>query len=358
MPVALPPPLKAEEEQLYIEKWMNGDVEAKNVLIERNTRLVMYMVRKFSNTEIDPEDLYSIGVIGLIKAVNTYKTGKDTKLATYASMCINNEILMTLRKQKGQNNLSLDAPLNLDADGNELMLSDILGHEDTIIEKRDDFRTLHKAINLLSPRERDIITSRYGFLKGDEINQRECAGMLNISQSYVSRLEVKILAKLKKIIDGMNGTKTVQMIHKQKRVVKKVQEEKIEKLTRETAAELLKTMTAAELAEKYAPLYSNQKRVVSAMLAKWDLVGKKKVVPESAIPGEDPVIPVPAETVPTRVSKLKPRLLVSEETQFEYIISSEVITIINPQSSVIEIPVKQLKTITAELQEVLSLIEA
>ena len=198
----LPPPLNAEEEAYYLSK-LKDDEEVKSILIERNLRLVVYIARKFENTKISIEDLISIGTIGLIKAVNTFDTDKNIKLATYASKCIENEILMYLRRtSKIKSEISLDEPLNIDWDGNELLLSDVLGTEGDIIFKKIeaevDKTLLRQAIDKLSSREKTIIELRFGLLNGREQTQKEVADLLGISQSYISRLEKRIIRRLKK----------------------------------------------------------------------------------------------------------------------------------------------------------------
>lgn len=180
----------------------------KSTLIERNLRLVVYIARKFENVNVCVEDLISIGTIGLIKAINTYNPDKNIKLATYASRCIENEILMHLRKNNNQKSeISFDEPLNVDWDGNELLLSDILGTDDDVVHKNIDMETdkqlLLCAMEKLSPRERQIMSLRFGLLGDREKTQKEVADMLGISQSYISRLEKKILVRLKKEIARM-----------------------------------------------------------------------------------------------------------------------------------------------------------
>lgn len=201
----LPPPLSAEEEQQAVRAFMGGSKKARDLLIEHNLRLVVYIARKFESAGINVEDLISIGTIGLIKAVNTFKIEKNIKLATYASRCIENEILMYLRRtSKTKGEVSLDEPLNVDWDGNELLLSDILGtDEDTIyrdMEQEAEKKVLFGAINRLSAREQTIIRMRFGLndAKGEEKTQKEVADILGISQSYISRLEKKIMQRLKK----------------------------------------------------------------------------------------------------------------------------------------------------------------
>ena len=199
----LPPPLSREEEAELLGRLDQED--ARQVLIERNLRLVVYIARRFENTGVGIEDLISIGTIGLIKAVGTYRTDKNIKLATYASRCIENEILMYLRKnasRKGE--VSFDEPLNTDWDGNELLLSDVLGTDaDTVmrpIEEDVDRRLLRTAVGTLSEREKEIITLRFGLQGGKEQTQKEVADRLGISQSYISRLEKRIIQRLKKEI--------------------------------------------------------------------------------------------------------------------------------------------------------------
>ncbi|HOJ77442.1 MAG TPA: RNA polymerase sporulation sigma factor SigE [Bacillota bacterium] len=201
---ALPPPLTNEEEVYLLDKLAAGDRAVKTVLIERNLRLVVYIARKFENTGVGIEDLVSIGTIGLIKAVNTFDPAKKIKLATYASRCIENEILMYLRRNnKIRSEVSFDEPLNIDWDGNELLLSDVLGTEnDSIykyIEEEVDRKLLNSALSHLSDRERVIVELRFGLKNGGvEKTQKEVADYLGISQSYISRLEKRIIRKLKK----------------------------------------------------------------------------------------------------------------------------------------------------------------
>ncbi|NLL66963.1 MAG: RNA polymerase sporulation sigma factor SigE [Clostridiaceae bacterium] len=204
----LPPPLQPNEEALLLNKLENGDVSVKRTLIERNLRLVVYIARKFENTGVDIEDLTSIGTIGLIKAINTYNPGRNIKLATYASRCIENEILMYLRKNsRAKSELSFEEPLNVDWDGNELLLSDILGTDSDIIqrnlEEETDKKLLVTAMNKLSGREKRIMELRFGLNNHLEKTQKEVADMLGISQSYISRLEKRILGRLKREICRM-----------------------------------------------------------------------------------------------------------------------------------------------------------
>ncbi|WP_352418487.1 RNA polymerase sporulation sigma factor SigE [Proteiniborus sp.] len=203
----LPPPLTPDEENYLVSK-LNEDETIKTVLIERNLRLVVYIARKFENTGIGVEDLVSIGTIGLIKAVNTFKPDKKIKLATYASKCIENEILMYLRRNsRAKTEISFDEPLNIDWDGNELLLSDILGTDNDIIfkylEEEIDKDLLNQAICKLSVREKKIMELRFGLKNGEEKTQKEVADLLGISQSYISRLEKRIIKRLKKEINKM-----------------------------------------------------------------------------------------------------------------------------------------------------------
>ncbi|MFD0715146.1 RNA polymerase sporulation sigma factor SigE [Paenibacillus sp. GCM10027626] len=205
---ALPPPLTREEEEYLLEKLPSGDTAIRAMLIERNLRLVVYIARKFENTGIHIEDLVSIGAIGLIKAVNTFDPEKKIKLATYASRCIENEILMYLRRNnKTRTEVSFDEPLNIDWDGNELLLSDVLGTEnDTIyrnIEEQVDRKLLHKALDKLTERERIIMELRFGLADGEEKTQKDVADLLGISQSYISRLEKRIIKRLRKEFNKM-----------------------------------------------------------------------------------------------------------------------------------------------------------
>jgi len=205
-----PPPLKPEEEAaLILRLGSDDDAIIKNILIERNLRLVVYIARKFENTGINVEDLISIGTIGLIKAINTFKPDKKIKLATYASRCIENEILMFLRRNsKTKTEVSIDEPLNIDWEGNELLLSDILGTDPDIIykdiEEDVDRQLLHSAIEKLGSREKEIVKLRFGLKdEENEKTQKEVADILGISQSYISRLEKKIILRLKKEIGKM-----------------------------------------------------------------------------------------------------------------------------------------------------------
>lgn len=205
---ALPPPLSKEEEEMLLIKLPSGDKAARSILIERNLRLVVYIARKFENTGINIEDLISIGTIGLIKAVNTFNPEKKIKLATYASRCIENEILMYLRRNnKIRSEVSFDEPLNIDWDGNELLLSDVLGTEEDIITKdleaNVDKKLLLKALHQLSDREKQIMELRFGLGSGDEMTQKDVADLLGISQSYISRLEKRIIKRLKKEFNKM-----------------------------------------------------------------------------------------------------------------------------------------------------------
>lgn len=198
----LPPPLKGEEEQQTLRALEAGDEMAKQRLIERNLRLVVFIARRFENTGVNLEDLISIGTIGLIKAVGTYRGDKNIKLATYASRCIENEILMHIRKIAGQKaEVSLDEPINMDCDGNELLLSDILGTEEDLIlkplEDDVDLRILRQAVRDLPQREREIVVMRFGLEGQQELTQKEVAHKMGISQSYISRLEKRIMLRLK-----------------------------------------------------------------------------------------------------------------------------------------------------------------
>ncbi|HHU32545.1 MAG: RNA polymerase sporulation sigma factor SigE [Zhaonellaceae bacterium] len=205
---ALPPPLSTDEEAYLIAQLETGDLAVKGVLIERNLRLVVYIARKFENTGVGIEDLVSIGTIGLIKAVNTFDPKKKIKLATYASRCIENEILMHLRRNnKTRVEVSFDEPLNIDWDGNELLLSDVLGTENDIIyksiEEEVDKKLLQQAMKKLTAREKKIMEFRFGLIDGTEKTQKEVADLLGISQSYISRLEKKIIKRLRKEINRM-----------------------------------------------------------------------------------------------------------------------------------------------------------
>ncbi len=205
---ALPPPLTKKEESEILEKLEKGDTKVKGELIERNLRLVVYIARKFENTGINVEDLISIGTIGLIKAVNTFKPQKNIKLATYASKCIENEILMYLRRNnKVKYEVSLDEPLNVDWDGNELLLSDVLGTDNDVIHKRLEKEVnkslLSQAMKKLSSREKEIMQLRFGLGKEKSKTQKEVADLLGISQSYISRLEKRIIKRMQKEIKKM-----------------------------------------------------------------------------------------------------------------------------------------------------------
>ena len=199
-----PKPLTASEEREYLQRYTEGDLEAKHILIERNLRLVAHIVKKYQSTEEENEDLLSIGTIGLMKAVVTFDTEKSVRLGTYAARCIENEILMYLRKNnKKKIEVSFDEPLNIDVDGNELLLSDVLGTENDeiykIIEEEIDKDLLVMALDRLSDREKQIMELRFGLTtRGRERTQKEVATMLGISQSYISRLEKKIISRLKK----------------------------------------------------------------------------------------------------------------------------------------------------------------
>ncbi len=200
----LPAPLSKEEEILYVTKSMAGDEFARAKLIEHNLRLVVFLAKKYENTKVDLEDLVSIGTIGLIKGVNTYKLDKNIKLATYASRCIDNEILMFLRKnKKRKGEVSFEDSLSYDAEGNELHLEDILGTEPDIVtkglEEETNKKLLYEEINHLNDRDKEIMVLRYGLYNNEEKTQKEVAEMLGISQSYISRIEKKVIRRLKRI---------------------------------------------------------------------------------------------------------------------------------------------------------------
>ena len=204
----LPPPLSREEELELMQRMNHDDPAARSTLIERNLRLVVYIARKFENTGISIEDLISIGAIGLIKAVNSFNPDKNIKLATHASRCIENEILMVLRKSNRLKlEVSFDEPLNTDWDGNELLLSDILGTDADLVTRDMDAcaekQMLHTAIHSLSPRERHIVDLRYGLGNEKEHTQKEVADLMGISQSYISRLEKRIIGKLREELAKM-----------------------------------------------------------------------------------------------------------------------------------------------------------
>ena len=206
----LPPPLKGMDEQLALEALERGEEEAKQLLIERNLRLVVFIARRFENTGVNLEDLISIGTIGLIKAIGTYRMDRNIKLATYASRCIENEILMHIRKIAPlKAEISLDEPINMDYDGNELLLSDILGTEEDMIlkplEDDVDLHLLRKAVRELPEREREIVTMRFGLEGRQELTQKEVAQKMGISQSYISRLEKRIMLRLRKELIRQTG---------------------------------------------------------------------------------------------------------------------------------------------------------
>lgn len=201
----LPPPLSKEEEIMYVKKSNEGDEYARSKLIEHNLRLVVFLSKKYENTGIDLEDLVSIGTVGLIKGINTYKLDKNIKLATYASRCIDNEILMFLRKnKKRRTEISLEDSLSYDSEGNELHLEDILGTDEDIvtrgIEEESEKKLLNLEISKLNKRDKQIMTLRYGLNNHKELTQKEVADILGISQSYISRIEKKIIRKLKALI--------------------------------------------------------------------------------------------------------------------------------------------------------------
>lgn len=198
----LPPPLLLEDERKYVELAQNGDMEARNKLIEHNLRLVVFLAKKYENTNIDLEDLVSIGTIGLIKGVNTYKLDKNIKLATYVSRCIDNEILMYLRKTKRKKGeISFEDSLSYDSEGNELHLEDILGTADDVVtrplEEEIERKILYQELTNLNDRDKEIMTLRYGLFGKKEMTQKEVANALGISQSYISRIEKKVIGKLK-----------------------------------------------------------------------------------------------------------------------------------------------------------------
>lgn len=201
----LPPPLSKEDELKYLIRAKDGDEEARNILIEHNLRLVVFLAKKYENTTYDIEDLVSIGSIGLIKGINTYKIDKNIKLATYASRCISNEILMFLRKnKKRRSEVSLEEALNYDAEGNELHLEDILGTDANLVpneyEKKVDKEMLLREVSELKNRDKEIMILRYGLNNTKEYTQKEVAEMLGISQSYISRIEKKVVRKLKQVM--------------------------------------------------------------------------------------------------------------------------------------------------------------
>lgn len=201
----LPEPLSKEEEEKYVSMFLNGDMRARDKLIEHNLRLVVFLAKKYENTKIDLEDLVSIGTIGLIKGVNTYQNDKNIKLATYASRCIDNEILMYLRKTKRKRTeVSFEDSLSYDSEGNELHLEDVLGTDDNIvtkpIEDELDKYLMYREISRLGDRDREIIELRYGLNGKSEMTQKEVANYLGISQSYISRIEKKVIKKISGII--------------------------------------------------------------------------------------------------------------------------------------------------------------
>lgn len=202
----LPEPLSKEMEDYYIMLKDDGDLKAKDILIEHNLRLVVFLAKKYENTGVDLEDLVSIGTIGLIKGINTFSKDKNIKLATYASRCIDNEILMFLRKnRKIKTEVSIDASLSLDKEGNELHLEDVLGTDKDLvskgIEEENDKKIMLNEIMHLKPRDRDIMILRYGLLNNDELTQKEVAEKLGISQSYISRIEKKVIKRLKTLVN-------------------------------------------------------------------------------------------------------------------------------------------------------------
>mgnify|MGYP000105051219 CR=1 FL=1 len=203
---SFPKPLSAAEEREYLRRYAQGDQEARDVLIERNLRLVAHIIKKYYTQSADQEDLISIGTIGLIKAVNTFQVERNIKLATYASRCIGNEILMYLRKSSNRRQeASIDEPLNTDGDGNELLLSDVLGSDENLVglqlEQAAELATLRRSVEQLAPRERQIMELRFGLVDGVEHTQKEAADALGISQSYISRLEKRIIRQLKEVLE-------------------------------------------------------------------------------------------------------------------------------------------------------------
>ncbi len=206
----LPPPLKGQEEQDALEALERGEEQSKQLLIERNLRLVVFIARRFESTGVNLEDLISIGTIGLIKAISTYRRDKNIKLATYASRCIENEILMHIRKITHQKTeVSLDEPINMDYDGNELLLSDILGTDEDMIQRpledAVDLHLLRRAVGELPQREREIVVMRFGLEGRKELTQKEVAVKMGISQSYISRLEKRIMLKLRRQLLQQTG---------------------------------------------------------------------------------------------------------------------------------------------------------
>ena len=202
----LPEPLSKEEEERYVNMFLNGDMTARDKLIEHNLRLVVFLAKKYENTKIDLEDLVSIGTIGLIKGVNTFQNDKNIKLATYASRCIDNEILMYLRKtKKKRTEVSFEDSLSFDSEGNELHLEDVLGTDDNVvtkpIEDELDKKLMYMEVSKLNKRDKEIIELRYGLSGKKEMTQKEVASMLGISQSYISRIEKKVIKKLSSIIN-------------------------------------------------------------------------------------------------------------------------------------------------------------
>ena len=202
----LPEPLSIEDEEKYLELSCNGDKESKDILIEHNLRLVVFLAKKYENTGVDLEDLVSIGTIGLIKGINTYRLGKNIKLATYASRCIDNEILMYLRKNKKiKTEVSIEESLSYDGEGNELHLEDVIGTDKDIVtkhlEEEIDKKLMLEEINNLNKRDKEIIILRYGLFGKEEMTQKEVAEILGISQSYISRIEKKVIKRLKNVVN-------------------------------------------------------------------------------------------------------------------------------------------------------------
>ena len=206
----LPPPLKGDDEQNALQGLEGGDERAKQRLIEHNLRLVVYIARRFENTGVNLEDLISIGTIGLIKAIGTYRRDRNIRLATYASRCIENEILMYIRKIANQKTeISLEEPINMDGEGNELLLSDILGTDEDVVfrglEEDVDIQCLRQALSRLPEREKEIVALRYGLEGRQELTQKEVAQQMGISQSYISRLEKRIMLRLRKELNRLTG---------------------------------------------------------------------------------------------------------------------------------------------------------
>jgi len=204
MNLVLPNPMNSGEEKLCFDKIINGDETGRQMLAERNLRLVTLIIKRFYTTGIDEDELFSIGSIGLMRATKTFKLEKDIRFSTYASRCITNAILLELRKRKGRECLSLDETLSMDEKGNSLTLSDMLGFNDSTVDDNDERRTLYIALQKLTEKQRDFITARYGLKNGDYKSQRDMAKAMGLSQSYASRIEDKALRKLKEAIERMD----------------------------------------------------------------------------------------------------------------------------------------------------------